>query len=103
MTQQMLEELNNYQLRQIAEGCFVGCTPKDRRHAAQILAKRTGEPVLVHGDCCEHPRWRHRFAASSRNWRYAMVAWLISKGILLAYLLHPVVHTIARAFGIGCP
>lgn len=64
---------------------------------------KTTTIVVEHGDCCEHPRWRHKFAASSRKYRYAMVAWLLSKGILLAYLLHPVVHTIARALGIGCP
>lgn len=54
-------------------------------------------------DCCAHPRWRHRFAASSSKWRCAMLAWLLSKGILLAYLLHPVVHMVLRALGYNCP
>lgn len=54
-------------------------------------------------DCCAHPRWRHKLAALSPKWRAALVAYLISKGIFVAWLLHPVAHVVARWFGLPCP
>ena len=71
---------------------------RDERHRVLRAVAR-----LPHNDCCTHPRWRHRFASLSPRWRIAVVGWLLSKGIFLAYLLHPVGHTIARWLGIPCP
>lgn len=103
MTWDELNNLNTYQLRQVATGAFVGTTSGDRAAAQVILTRRERHLHPTHGDCCTHPRWRHRLAAASTKWRFALVGWLITKGIVLAYLLHPVVHMVLRALGIGCP
>lgn len=61
------------------------------------------DEITEHGDCCEHPTWRHKYRAASGSWRAVMVSWLVSQGVVLAYVLHPVVHCILRLIGVGCP
>lgn len=90
-----LEMLNDYQLRQVADGCFLGPTRDDVANAKEILKRR-------HGDCCSHPRWRHKLQALTPGWRAAAITWLITKGAVVFWLLHPVWHTILRLFGIDC-
>jgi len=37
------------------------------------------------------------------KYRYATVAWWVSKGAMLAWFLHPVVHMVLRLLGLQCP
>lgn len=73
----------------------------DARRKARV--SELVDQLTRHGDCCEHPQWRHKFAAASTSWRVWLLGLAFSQGAVVVYALHPVVHMILRICGIGCP